>query len=126
LTGFCSGVEGLFDFLVDQARVLSALGVGRGVAVIAPQLAQFLAVGVFDFFEQGFDGIVTLFDDAVAPAFGAVMELDRLLAGLVEFGQRGDNGVGVTRAQQLADELVVALERAALVVDEFGKRNGIG
>ena len=41
-----SGVERLFDFLVNQAGVLRAFGVAGSVVVVAPELAQFLSIGL--------------------------------------------------------------------------------
>jgi hypothetical protein len=104
-----SGIEGLENLAIQQARVLGSFGVGFGVLMVAPQLAQFLPVGALYFGDQRLDGVGALFDDAIAPAFRAVMFLNRVLALVVYFGEGGDNGVGIARAQQFAEKLVMPL-----------------
>jgi hypothetical protein len=87
------------------------------VLVVAPQLAQFLTIGTLDFSKQRFDRIIALIDDTIAPAFGAVMLLNRMLTLVVNFSEGGDNSLGVARAQQFTEELVMPFEGAALVVN---------
>ena len=52
-----------------------------------------------------------------------MMLLNGLLAFVVDFRQRGLDGVGITCAQQLAEKLVVALEGTALVLNAMRQRD---
>ena len=79
--------------------MLGALGVGPGLLVVAHQLAQFLPVGAGQFDQQGLDGVVALVDDAVAPALGAMVALDRLLVFLFQPAEGCRNRVNVAGAE---------------------------
>ena len=105
--------------------MLHPSGVASGVFVVAPQLAQLLPVGRNAVGNQRLDSLGSLFDDAVAPALGAVVALNRLPAFVIDFGERGLDGVGIARAQQFAEKLVVAFQRAALVLYFVRQRDGL-
>jgi len=52
-----------------------------------------------DFGDQRIDRVVALLDDSITPAFGTMMQLDRVLTGVVNFGQSVKNRVGIAGTQ---------------------------
>ena len=78
--------------------MLGFFGIGFGILMVTPELTQFLAVGLGGFVDQRVDGLDAIGKDLIAPVFGAVMTLDRLLALAIDGLQRRKYGIGIARA----------------------------